>query len=215
MIEHKSVSIAEQVFEKLEHDILSGVYEKGNVLTELKLSETLGVSRTPVREALRRLEQEHIIEMTSKGAMVIGISKEDIEMIYEMRMRIESLAVRRAAYLATDEEIQKLSEIVELQEFYTAKGNAVNIKNEDSRFHKELYKMCKSTPLADTLTELHKKVLKYRRASLSDSSRADKALIEHKSILEAIKAHDCDRAEALIKEHIKNARDSIVNREDN
>ena len=96
-IEHKAVSLADQIFEKLENDILIGEYARGEVLTEMKLSESLGVSRTPIREALRRLEQENIITMTSKGAVVVGISPEDIETIYEIRIRIEGYAARCAA----------------------------------------------------------------------------------------------------------------------
>ena len=68
-MEHKTISLADQVFEKLETDILSGVYQKGELLTELKLCEELGVSRTPIREALRRLSQEHIIEESAKGLL--------------------------------------------------------------------------------------------------------------------------------------------------
>ena len=90
------ISIADQVFEELERDILSGVYERDEIITEIKLSEALGVSRTPIREALRRLEQEHIIEPTSKGARVIGISRDDIADICEIRLRLEGLAARFA-----------------------------------------------------------------------------------------------------------------------
>ena len=75
MLEHKTVSLAEQVFERLESDILTGVYQRGDVLTELKLVSDLGVSRTPVREALRRLEQEHIIEITTKGILILGVTE--------------------------------------------------------------------------------------------------------------------------------------------
>ena len=89
MKEHKSISIADQIFEQLEHDILIGKYQRGEILTELKLCQSLGVSRTPIREALRRLEQEHIIEETSRGAVVIGISREDLFDMYEIRMHVE------------------------------------------------------------------------------------------------------------------------------
>ena len=91
------ISIADQVFEELERDILSGVYERGEILTEMQAQRELGVSRTPIREALRRLEQEHIIESTSKGARVIGISAQDIADIREIRLRLEGLASRWAA----------------------------------------------------------------------------------------------------------------------
>ena len=92
MADFKSVSLADQVFEKLENDIIAGVYPRGEVLTELKLVEQLGVSRTPIREALRRLEQERLIKDTGKGSLVLGITVEDLVDIMEIRQRIEGVA---------------------------------------------------------------------------------------------------------------------------
>ena len=89
MTEFKSISLATQVFEKLEEDIITGVYPKGEILTELKLVEQLGVSRTPIREALRRLEQERLIADTGKGSVVLGITEEDLLDIMNIRQRIE------------------------------------------------------------------------------------------------------------------------------
>ena len=209
-MEHRNVSIADQVFEKLERDILIGEYNRGDVLTESKLSEILEVSRTPIREALRRLEQEHIIEMTTKGVVVIGISKEDIDMIYEIRVRIEGLAAKNAAEHASESDIAELADIISLQEFYTQRGEADNIKNADSSFHKKIYQMSGSVTLCDALTDLHKKVLKYRRASVSNKSRAESSLGEHKSIYEAIANRDGALAEAITVNHVKNARDRLI-----
>jgi len=79
---HKTVSLADQVFERLESDILLGKYPRGAYLTELALVEDLGVSRTPIREALRRLEQEHIIEVSSRGILVLGVTSEDLADIF-------------------------------------------------------------------------------------------------------------------------------------
>lgn len=126
-MERRSNSIADQIFEILERDILSEKFPRGEVLTENRLSELLEVSRTPVREALRRLEQEHLIEMTTKGALVIGISKEDIVTIYEMRLRLEGMAASAAAENASPSDIAELREILDMQEFYTAKGDAPTI----------------------------------------------------------------------------------------
>lgn len=209
MIEHKTISIAGQVFDNLERDILSGKYERGDMLTEMRLSDELGVSRTPIREALRRLEQEHMIEITPKGATVIGISEDDIDIIYEMRSRIEGLASRLAASRATDEDVDGLRQTIELQEFYTAKGNAEKIKNEDNDFHKKIYVLSGCMPLADTLESLHKMVVKYRRASLSDAGHSEEALAEHKAICEAIAARDADGAERATVTHVENARARI------
>ncbi len=211
-MEHKMISIADQVFEELERDILSGVYERGETLTEMKLSERLGVSRTPVREALRRLEQEHIIEPTSKGVRVIGISRDDIADICEIRLRLEGLAARWAAERADEEGVNSLREILELQEFYTQKQDPESIKNADSHFHQTIYSLCGSHSMQDTLNPLHRKLLKYRRVSVSAQSRAQKSLEEHSAIFQAIAAHDGPEAERLTILHVQNARDSILQR---
>ena len=87
----KSTSLADQVFDKLENDIIQGVYPKGEILTELKLVEQLGVSRTPIRDALRRLEQERLIADTGKGSLVLGITDDDLLDIMNIRERIEGL----------------------------------------------------------------------------------------------------------------------------
>ena len=208
-IEHKSVSLADQIFEKLENDILVGVYNKGEIITELKLSEQLGVSRTPIREALRRLEQENIISMSSKGVVVVGISPDDIEAIYEIRERIEGYAARRAATMASEEEIKALADIVDLQGFYIQKEDAQQIMDCDSRFHRALYSMSNSVPLYSTLTELHKKVIKFRRVSVEMSERAKCSYGEHRAIYEAIASHNGDLADELTTAHVKNARESI------
>ena len=211
-MEHKMISIADQVFEELERDILSGVYERGEVLTEMKLSERLHVSRTPIREALRRLEQERIIEPTSKGMKVIGISRDDISDICEIRLRLEGLAARWAAERADEAGIRFLKETLDLQEFYTQKQDPESIKNADSQFHQTIYTLCGSLSMLDTLEPLHRKLVKYRRVSVSAQSRAQKSLEEHRAIYEAIAAHDGDTAEKLTVLHVQNARDSILKR---
>lgn len=207
--EHRSVSLADQIFEKLEKDILVGKYERGEILTELKLSETLGVSRTPVREAMRRLEQEHIIKATPKGSMVVGISPADIEAIYEMRMRIEGLAARYAALNANEEALVALKDILELQSFYIDKKDPERIMDCDSKFHKMVYEATGSVPLCDTLTELHRKIIKFRRVSVEMTERARHSYEEHLKVYEAIAAHDGELADKLMTEHVGKARENI------
>ena len=211
-MDHKMISIADQVFEELEKSILTGAYERGEILTEIKLSEQLGVSRTPIREALRRLEQERLIEPTSKGVRVIGIQMADIEDICEIRMRLEGLAARWVAERAADEQFKELQDAVELQEFYTQKGDSESLKNTDSRFHQIIYALCGSPTMRDTLEPLHRRLLKYRKASLSFPARAYQSLHEHQAILQAILQRNGAEAEELTILHIKNAKESILQR---
>lgn len=208
-MEHKTISLADQIFDQLEKNILNGTYARGEIFTETHLSEQLGVSRTPIREALRRLEQEHLIEMSTKGAVIIGITKKDICDMYEIRIRTEGLASKWAAEVISEEGKKELCDIVELQEFYTEKADADNIKNMDSKFHETVYRLSGSTALYDTLHPLHKKVIKYRKASVQDTGRAYQSVKEHRAICDAIVSGNADLAELLTIQHIKNARDNI------
>ena len=212
-MEHKTVYLSDQVFERIEADILSGKYSRGEILTELKLVETLGVSRTPIREALRRLEQENLIEETGKGAVVVGIDKNDLEDIRTVRYNIEGIAASRAAERITDAEIDELRRTVEMQEFFVEKHDSDRIKSLDSEFHERIFRYSGSSILAQTLLPLHKKLQKYRKASVEQAGRAGESAKEHRGIFEAIAARDPERAGALMRAHIENAMDSIMKRE--
>ena len=210
-MEHKMLSLADQVFEQLEYDILTGKYERGDTLTESALCEQLGVSRPPVREALRRLENEHLIEDTSRGDRVMGISQAGITDIFPIRQRVEPLASRWAAERGSAEGIAQLKEILSLQEFYTQKQDAENLKNMDTRFHQGIYTLSGSYSMQDTLEPLHRKLQKYRRVSLTSHERAVASLQEHQAIYEAIESHDGDKAEHLTMLHVWNAWQAIQN----
>ena len=123
------------------------------------------------------------------------------------------MAARWAAERADEEGVSILKETLDLQEFYTQKEDPESIKNADSRFHQTIYTLCGSTSMQDTLEPLHRKLLKYRRVSVSAHSRAEQSLAEHRAIYEAIAAHDPARAEQLTILHVQNARDSILLRE--
>ena len=214
-MEHRTISIADQVFEILERDILTGAYARGEVLTETKLSEKLGVSRTPIREALRRLEQERLVVGTSRGMRVVGLDRRDIDDIYEIRARVEGLAARRAAERANGEQLEQLKHILDMQEFFTLKEDSASIIDADNRFHDMIYRISGSLVLYDTLSPLHRKIVKYRRVSVGDSARARESFAEHKAIYEAIAGHDPDRAEEVLLRHTVNARNSIMSQEEN
>ena len=213
MIEHTTISLADQVFDHLENDILSGKYRRGEILTESKLSAELGVSRTPIREALRRLEQEHIIEESGKGSVVIGINEKDLEDIFMIRKSLECQVAALAAKNRTEEQLKQLREALEFQEFYLNKKDPDQIKLMDSRFHETLYKLSGSTAFYDTLVPLHKKIQKYRRASVANSSRAEASVAEHRKIYEAIEAKNTALAAKYASEHVENAYKHIMRKD--
>ncbi len=215
MLEHKTISLADQVFDQLEADILSGKYKRGEILTELKISENLGVSRTPVREALHRLAVEHIIEETARGCVVVGINEDDLKDIYEIRCVIEGMAAEKAATRITDKELARLSELVDLQEFYSVKKDANHIESVDNEFHELIYKFSGSNVLYSTLVPLHKKIQKYRKAAVENQRRAEHSVEEHREILNALSQKDKDLAKEKMTEHVKNAYANILNKESN
>ena len=212
-VEYKTVSRADQVFERLEAEILSGKYQRGEVVTELQLCAELGVSRTPVREALRRLSQEHLIEESPRGTVVLGVVRKDFEDMCAIRLRIEGLAVRGFIDNLSEDSLRQLREAVEFQEFYLNKRDPDHIKAMDSRFHELIYQNCGSAILCDTLSPLHKKVQKFRRLSIEQAGRAETSVKEHRAIYEAIAAKDADLAERLMNEHVGNAMQTIIEKE--
>ena len=204
-MEHKTLSLADRVFERLEQAILTGEYPRGEVLTELALSESLGVSRTPIREALLRLQDENLVETSGRGVTVLGVTNADLLDIYAIRARIEGLAASLAATRCTEQELSRLSEAISLQEFYVGRSDADHIKSQDSEFHELLYRFSGSRVLYDTLVPLHRKVQKYRKSSVQNNSRAEASLAEHKKIYEALAKGDAEAAECAMCEHVMNA----------
>ena len=212
MAEFKTVSLADQVFEKLENDIIVGVYPRGEIITELKLVEQLGVSRTPIREALRRLEQERLIKDSGKGSVVLGITLEDLEDIMNIRQHVEGLAAYYAAQNVTEEGKAVLRNISELQDFYFEKRDIDNLQKMDDQFHDTLYGLSNRTVLHDTLLPLHRKTMRYRKAAIKNEQRLKNSVMEHKDIIQAITNGNAELAQKLMSEHIYNAKVHMIER---
>lgn len=203
---HQELSLSGRVFHKLRGDILKGKYKENDELREVTLGKELGVSRTPVREALRQLELEGLVRIIpNKGAYVTGISQKDVKDIYIIRSMLEGLCARWATENITEEQLQELDEIILLSEFHM-KRDSVNsvdhVTEMDGRFHAVLYEACDSKILSHVLTDFHKYVMSARRASVVSEERARKSVREHKQILRAIRDRDADLAEQLANEHI-------------
>ena len=211
---YKATSLADQVFEKLENDIIQGTYPRGEILTELKLVEQLGVSRTPIREALRRLEQERLIEDTGKGSRVLGITKEDLEDIMNIRERIEGLAAYYAARNLTPEGLKELTHIVDLQEFYFSKQDKEHLRQVDDAFHDMICVLSRRSVISDTLIPLMRKTRRYRRVAIDNWERTTSTMNEHKKLYEAIAAGDAELAQELATAHIIHAKRHLIEGDD-
>ena len=212
MEEYQDNSLRGRVFRKLREDILSGVYEDQEELREITIGEELGVSRTPVREALRQLELEGLVTIIpNKGAYVTSIKAKDVADIYHVRSMLEGLCARWATEHITEEQIGRLEEILVLSEFHVQRGNGdtAQVSELDGNFHQVLYEASVSRILEHVLSDFHKYVQMARRLSVKKKERAEKSIAEHRDILEAIRNKDADLAEKLANQHIMNVMENL------
>ena len=205
-------SLRGQVFDKIRSDILNGKYKRGEELVESSIGKELGISRTPVREAIRQLELEGLVQLVpNKGAVVTGISEKDVRDIYLIRARLEGLAARMAAKNITPELLDAMEETVVLSEYHAKKEHYEQVCEMDSKFHKLLYKASGSRILEHTLTDYHQYVQRVRMASIMKKRRMEKSNDEHDAILTAIREHDEEKAELVATRHISNTVENLKN----
>ena len=206
MEEYHDHSLRGRVFQKIREDILTGVYKEHDELREVSIGEELGVSRTPVREALRQLELEGLVTIVpNKGAYVTGITPQDVHDIYKIRSLLEGLCARWATEHITGRQIEELEEIILLSEFHLRKKSAEQaeqVSELDGKFHKVLYEASNSRILEHVLSDFHKYVQMARMMSVGAKDRAERSIEEHRDILKAIKDKDPDKAEWLANQHI-------------
>lgn len=197
-------SLSAKVFHKLREDILSGVYKDKEELKEKSLGDELGVSRTPVREALRQLELEGLVSIIpNKGAYVVGVTAKDMKDIYEIRSRLEGLCAKWAAIHITEEQLAELEENIFLCDFHAQKNNFVQVLELDNRFHEIVYEASGSKELEHVLKDYHKYVQRARKITLAHPNRVHDSNDEHRKIVEALKEHNPDLAEAYANAHME------------
>ncbi len=203
-------SLRGKVYERIREDILSGRYQQDTELKEAAIGAELGVSRTPVREALRQLELEGLVHIIpNRGAYVNMITAKDVQDIYVIRSMLEGLCARWATEHITDEQLEDLEETLCLSEYHTQKGHYEKLYELDSLFHEQLYRAAGSRILNHVLSDFHDYVKRVRRKTIAFQDRPVKSTREHRAIFEAVKAKDADRAEELAGEHIKHTIENI------
>lgn len=205
-------SLRGKVFEKLRNDILRGKYKKGDELVECTIGKEMGVSRTPVREAIRQLELEGLVQLIpNKGAFVTGISSKDVMDMYLIRAKLEGLCAAMAAEHVTEEQLEKMEETILLSDFHVEKGNFEQVCQQDGEFHKLLYEASGSRILAHTLLDFHQYLQRVRMASVRQRKRTQPSTREHKEILEAIRKKDAADADRAAYQHIVNTIENLKN----
>ena len=162
-------SLGRYVFNHIREAILAGKYKENDVLKENTIATELGVSRTPVREAIKQLELEGLVSIIpNKGATVVGFSIKDMKDIYEMRALLEGLCAGKAVMNINDDIIAELEEIVELCDFYIAKEKHDAIVELDNQFHDKIYKAANSKMISNTLSDFHHYLQRMRKTTLNE-----------------------------------------------
>ena len=202
-----SQPLSGSLYHQLRKDILQGRFQRGEKLTEQALCETYQMSRTPVREALRQLELEGLIEaIPNRGAFVVGLSQQDIRDLYEMRKEYEILAVRWAIQRITPEGLSQLEEAYEFMEFYTMKKEAEKMLNINSKFHELIYEAAGNRILYNALSTYQAYIKQTKTNTTYVDGYLEQVLAEHKAIYEAFKARDPEAGAAAVTAHMEAAK---------
>lgn len=203
--------LREIVFEHLREAIINGDLRPGERLMEMQLAEEMGVSRTPVREAIRKLELEGLVIMVPRrGAYVSDLSIKDVAETYEIRSALEALAAGLAAERITPDESEELERIlVQIGECIAANDLERSIEL-DEEFHNILYRASRNDRLVQIIYNLREQIHRFRSTSLGTPGRLEAVLSEHTKIAEAISDRNADLAQRLAQEHIENAENALM-----
>lgn len=203
--------LREVVFETLRQAIIDGVLRPGERLMEVQLAEEMGVSRTPVREAIRKLELEgFVIMVPRKGAYVADFSVKDIADVFEIRAALEGLAAGLAAERITDAELENLERALVRVGECVQTGDIEALVAADTEFHDILYRASRNQRLAQIISNLREQIQRYRKVSLAHPGRSRNTIEEHKKIVEAVADRNAALAESLAQDHIENAENSMM-----
>lgn len=193
------------VFKTLREAILRGDLKPGERLMELQLASKLGVSRTPIREAIRMLEQEGLaVTIPRKGAEVAKMTLKDMEDVLEVREALDELAVQIACEKITDEQLEKLRRVKEEFELCTKGKDVKKIAEADVNFHDVIYEAADNPKLVSILNNLREQVYRYRVEYVKNPENYPILIREHEKIWEGLMARDKERATHAMHEHVEN-----------
>ena len=203
--------LREVICESLRNAIKNGKLKPGERLMEVQLAEELGISRTPVREAIRKLEQEgYVIMLPRRGTYVSSVSVHDVQEIFEIRTALESLSTGLAARRIENEELEQLQKLLAAIEGYIDKHDIDNIVKTDIEFHDLLYKVSRNERLSGIISNLKEQLSRFRTLSMSYPGRLKETLEEHREMVEAIASGDVEAAREAAERHMVRAEETLL-----
>ena len=209
--ENEYLPLRDVVFNTLRQAILRGEFKPGERLMEIQLANKLGVSRTPIREAIRKLELEGLVIMIPrKGAEVADITEKSLRDVLEVRKALEELAVKLACERITEEEIQELKDAADAFQKILSEKDITKIAEADEAFHDVIFKSTGNDRLIQLLNSLREQMYRYRLEYLKREEYHPQLLEEHQQIIDRITRKDQSEAAELIDRHIGNQVDVML-----
>lgn len=203
--------LREVVCETLREAIRDGILEPGERLMEIQIAEELGVSRTPVREAIRKLELEgYVVMLPRRGTYVANLSIKDINEVYEIRASIDALAAGLAAERITDDELEQMERMLVATVEAFEKGNMDRVVEYDTKFHDVLYCASRNDRLVGIINNLREQLTRFRSISMAYPGRMKKTMEEHGRMVEAIAQRDVELAQQLARQHMENSEQALL-----
>jgi DNA-binding GntR family transcriptional regulator len=204
---HDRRKVTDWVYEEIRQAIIDLRLRPGEPLREASIASQLGVSKTPIREALSRLEQEGLVETISfKGAVVSGYSDRDLEEIYELRAMLEGVAARGAAADASDEARERLAEVVAMSRELRDAGDLAGLADLLGRFDQIVYEQVRNGRIRTLIDNLRAHLTRIGNLTEGIPGRVEASVEEHAAIVEAIARGDADEAERAMRVHIASVR---------
>ena len=202
----EATSLDKLAYDKIKDAILTFHFLPNQALIEGELAEQLRISKTPVRDALMRLEKEELVtRVPFKGTYVSDVNNQDMADIYEIRSVLEGLAIRMAVNNLTDEDFARMDKLIEDHDKALKQKEVAVVSNINSEFHSIIIQKCPNARLRKYLYQLDDQLKRYRLLSIAQGVRLEKSIPEHKAILNALKERDALKAEEAMKDHLISA----------
>lgn len=211
VIINEYMPLRELVFTTLRQAILKGEIQPGERLMEIQLAEKMGVSRTPIREAIRKLANEGLVTMIPrKGAVVAGISEKMLMDVLQVRMTLEKMAYECAFKCINDEQIEQLKEAEKEFEEAIKSNDLVKITEVDEKFHFIIYNAAQNDKLKEILTNLRENMYRYRMEYAKNRESREQLIKEHNEMIETLIKRDSVEGLKIVEEHIRNQEKVIL-----
>jgi DNA-binding GntR family transcriptional regulator len=208
---HERKSLGQNVFDSLKQAIIRGRISSGEWLVESHIAEVLGISRTPVREAIHKLERERLIERQPRGGFtVLDLNRQDIEETFGIRSILEGYAARLATVKHQPEELKPLEKKIRDFQKCLAHQQMDDLPRINTEFHDLLYALSKSPRLIHMINALRDQIYRFRQMILKDENLAKMSNEDHKLMLQCIRKRDAEAVENLVKEHILRGQEVVL-----